>query len=445
MRAWADRAPGGRPIRILHAARNIANQPADVVRALRALGHEAEVWEYGDHPFAYEVDRTIPLDQEARDPTVFWRTFLDAIERFDVLHFHFARSLFPNAWGGVPPFWDLPIYRILGKKVFFTFHGSDIRMRRIHEQVNPWSYYKFSDIPSDDDRAEKVIEVCRTYANRMFVTSIDYLHFVPEAEVLPRVIDLSRWPEQPPAQREVPVVLHVPSRRGTKGTDLILAGLERLRAAGIPFEQRLLEGVPHEEAKRAIADADVVVDNVLTGDYEVVSIEAMAASRVAVANVGPDALAGFPDAPVWSLDPDTFDARMTTLLTDRALRLALASRGRAYVAGIHDASVIARRLVEVYAADSPPVPARVFPDWLSIDSARRIETLDRRLGRTELELLRTRVREEGLRRRLGLPPLGPIDAPVDMGLADRLRTLLPESVKRPLRRARARLAGRRRR
>lgn len=424
-----------RPIRILHAARNIANQPADVVRALRTLGHDAEVWEFDENPFGYAVDRTIPLDHETRDPSVFWRTFREAIDRFDVFHFHFARTLFPNQWGGLPPFWDLPMYRALGKKVFFTFHGSDVRVRRIHEQVNPWSYYRFSDIASDDDRTEKVIEVCRTYADRMFVVSVDYLHFVPEAEVLPRVIDLAGWPEQTPAQRDVPVVLHVPSRRGTKGTDMILAGLERLRAAGVPFEERLLEGVPHDEAKGAIADADVVVDNVLTGDYEVVSMEAMASSRVAVANIGDDVRAAFPDAPVWSLDPDSFDARMTQLLTDVALRRDLAARGRAYVARVHDAPVIARRLVAAYEADYPPVPVRAFPDWLSLEGARRIETLERRLSRAEVELGRTRVREEQLRHRLGLPSLGPVDATVAPSLGDRLRTALPEPVKGPLRRA----------
>ena len=142
-------------------------------RALRRLGYEAEVWEYGDNPFGYEVDRTIPLDTEARDPSVFWQTFQEAIERFDVFHFHFARTFFPNDWGGLPPFWDLPIYRILGKKVYFTFHGTDIRIRRIHEQVNPWSHYRTSDIASDDDRTEKVIEVCRAYADELFVVSVD--------------------------------------------------------------------------------------------------------------------------------------------------------------------------------------------------------------------------------------------------------------------------------
>ena len=96
----------------------------------------------------------------------------------------------------------------------------------------------------------------------------------------------------------MPVVLHLPSRRGTKGTERILAGLERLKDEGVAFELRLLEGVPHDEAKRAIADADVVVDNLITGDYEVVSMEAMAESRVAVANVLPTVAAAFPDAPV---------------------------------------------------------------------------------------------------------------------------------------------------
>lgn len=437
-------APSGeRPLRILHAARNIANQPADVVRALRRLGHEAEVWEYDVNPFGYPVDRTIPLDREALDPTVFWRTFQEAIERFDVLHFHFARTLFPSDWGGLPPFWDLPIYRILGKKVFFTFHGTDIRIRRIHEQINPWSHYRTSDIPADDDRTEKVIEVCRTYADGLFVVSVEYLHFVPDAAVMPRVIDLEAWPVQPAAQRDVPVVLHVPSRRGTKGTDRILAGLERLREEGVPFEVRLLENVPHAEAKRAIADADVVVDNLITGDYEVVSIETMASSRVPVANVSPAVVAAFPDAPVWAVDPDTFVDRMRTLLTDADLRLDLARRGRDYVARVHDASVVAGRLVEAYEAPPRVLPAsgRAFPDWLSMGPARRIERLETQLSRAEVELARTRLREEELRARLGLPSLGPVTGHVAPTAADRLRTFLPEPVKRPLRRWRARVSG----
>jgi glycosyltransferase involved in cell wall biosynthesis len=424
-------------MRILHAARNIANQPGYTVAALRRLGYEAEVWEYGPaNAFEFPVDRRIPLDR--RDPRIFWDTFQDAIDRFDVFHFHFGRSLFPDQWGGVPPLWDLPIYRALGKKVFFTFHGSDCRIRAVHLERNPWSYYRTSDIASDDDRTQKVIQAIRTYADRMFIVSPDYFEFIPDAVVMPRVIDLTEWPVQDPVQREVPVVLHVPSRRGTKGTERILAGLEALKAEGVPFEMRLLEGVPHDEARRAIQDADIVVDNVITGDYEVVSIEAMASGRVAVANVFPEVAAAYPSPPVYSVTPDDFVARMRSLVADVDGRRALAARGRDYVAAVHDASVIAARLVPYYEAPSSPVVQRTFPDWLSLEPQRKIEHLD-------AMLMRAQAREADLRRRLGLP----VDEVGDLRTSsEKAKDVLPDRIRLPLRRARADLRtwlGRRRR
>ncbi len=347
------------PLRILHAARNPADQAGVVVRALRRLGHEAEVWVYDENPFHYAVDREI--DIRSGDPQIFWRTFQEAIERFDIIHFHFGRSLFPDDWGGVPPLWDLPIYRILGKKVFVTWHGSDCRQMRVHLERNPWSYFKYSDIRPDDDRTAKVVEVFRTYADRQFVTAPDYLDYVPDAEVIGRVVDLTEWPEQAPDQREHPHLLHVPSRRGTKGTELLLPAVEQLKAEGLDFEFRLLEGVPHDQARRAIQDADVVVDNLITGDYELVSIEAMASSRVAVANIQTASARTFPDAPIYSLDPDNVVERLRALITDVELRRSLAARGRAHVAATHDAGVAAERLARglphrVEARRAPGVP-----------------------------------------------------------------------------------------
>jgi hypothetical protein len=436
MRRW--RPPD--PMRILHAARNIANQPGDTVRALRRLGHEAELWEYGPNPFDYPTDRRIDLKQG--DPTVFWRTFLESIERFDVIHFHFARTFFPNAWGGVPAFWDLPIYRMLGKKVFFTFHGSDIRIRRIHEQVNPWSYYRYSDIASDDDRTEKVIEAIRTYANRMFIQSIDYRHFVPEAEVVERIIDLSTWPEQLPEQRPEPVILHVPSRRGTKGTEFVIAGMKQLAEQGHQFTFKLLEGVSHDEARRAIQAADIVIDNLLTGDYEVVSLETMASSRVALANIQASVAAAYPDAPVVSADPDTFVARMAELIADLDGRRELAARGRPYVARIHDAPVIAEKLLGFYRADYPPVRPGVLPDWFSLDGKRQIERLESRIAGLEQEVARERHAQNRLRSQLGQPPLPIAERGDPRQLSEKAKAALPEPIRLALRRTRARVSRR---
>jgi glycosyltransferase involved in cell wall biosynthesis len=411
-----------RPLRILHAARNPADQAGVVVRALRRLGHHAEVWVYDENPFHFAVDREI--DIRSGDPQIFWRTFQDAIEQFDVIHFHFGRTLFPEDWGGVPPLWDLPIYRILGKKVFATWHGSDCRQMRIHLERNPWSYFRYSDIRPDDDRTAKVIEVFRTYADRQFVTAPDYLDYIPDAEVIGRVVELAEWPEQAPEQRQRPQLLHLPSRRGTKGTEFLLPAIEQLRRDGLEFDFQLLEGVPHDEARWAIRNADVVIDNLITGDYELVSSEAMASSRVAVANIQAASSRAFPEAPVYSLDPGTVVDRLRALISDVPLRRQLAARGRPYVAANHDAGVAAHRLLAAYVAPSRPVERQAFPDWVSLATARRVEIVERHLAEA-------RTRELDYRRRLGLP----VEVPVARTATDRL----PMPIRLFLRRWRARV------
>src|SRR5438874_6026557 len=121
MRGRRDRM---RAMRILHAPSNVANQAWASAQGLRALGHEVEVWHYGPNPYGFRADRTIELGDDPRRAV---DVFVEALARgFDVFHFHFARSLIP-AVGGLPWFWDLPVLRALGKRVVFTFPGSDVR------------------------------------------------------------------------------------------------------------------------------------------------------------------------------------------------------------------------------------------------------------------------------------------------------------------------------
>lgn len=418
--------PGVQPLRILHAPRNVAGQAGDVVAALRRLGHEAELWEERPEAFGRSADRV--LDQGDRDARSVWTAITEAVDRFDVVHFHFGQTLVPRGFAGLPPFWDLPVYRSLGLRVYFTFHGSEVRIGRIHGEMNPWSRLFAGSSEPDDDHTEKSIQVMRTYADRMFVVSVNYLRYVPDAAYLPRVIDLSRWPVVTSAQRQRPVIVHAPTRRGTKGTDLILAGLERLRAEGLEFELRLLEGVPHDRVRGELADADVLVDNVIAGSYGIVSLEAMACGKVAVANLSEDLRAAHPDVPVVDANPDTFADTMRLLIRDPERRQALAARGRPFVERVHDADVIAGRLVEAYRAPRVEALRRTMPDWMSSARVRRIETLETRMGRLETDLARTRRREADLRRRLGLDPQRPPSR-----LRRLARRFLPVSVRSRLR------------
>jgi glycosyltransferase involved in cell wall biosynthesis len=365
-------------MRILHAPSNIANQAWYAAKGLRVLGHDAEVWHYGRPRFDFPADRVI--DTSARDENAMWELLLEAIDRFDVFHFHFARSLIPT-WTRVPLLWDVPILRMLGKKIFFTFHGVDCVVRKIHEETNPWSYFRYSDLDADDDMILKRTHVIRTYADEMFVVSTEYFPFVPDARWVPRIIDLGEWPEQEPEIRSVPRVLHMPSLRGKKGTEMILRGLRELETEGLRFETALVEGVSHAEAKEQIRSADIVIDNVITGDYEVISMETMASGRVAVANMSDGVLDAYGgDVPVYNVDPSTFVDRMRALIADRSTCLDLARRGRAHVARHHDAPVVAALLAERYAASDPKMPRRAYPDWFTSGDERKLEDLDRRVA-----------------------------------------------------------------
>jgi len=401
-------------VRILHAPSNPAGQASALVAALRRLGHDAQLWQYGAHAFGYPADRTILI---TGDPRVPWRTLIEAVDSFDVVHLHFGRSLFPD-WPGVPALWDVPLYRVLGVKLFHTFHGSDARLRRVHLAANPWSHLLGTDVRSDDARTEKVIEIFRTYAERNFVVAPDYLAYVPDAELLPRAVDLRAVPARDPDQRPIPRLLHAPSRRATKGTEHVLGAVEALRREHVPLHFELIEGVSHERVLAAIADADIVIDNVISGDYELVSIEAMASSRVAVANRLEPSLVAFPGAPVWNVDPEHLVDQLRALMLDVDLRRSLAAQGRAYVASVHDANAVASKLVEAYEQPSRPIDARSMPDWVSLAPARRVELLERRLAENEWHIA-------DYRRRLGLPADRRVERPwkdrLPMGLRLRLR------------------------
>ena len=135
-------------MRILHAPSNIANQAWYAAKGLRQLGHEAEVWEYDTNRFGFPVDRAI--DTSAHDTKMVLDLLNEAVDRFDVFHFHFARTLIPS-WVPMPFLWDLPLLRMLGKKIFMTFHGIDCTIRRVHEEYNPFSFFRYSDLDADDD------------------------------------------------------------------------------------------------------------------------------------------------------------------------------------------------------------------------------------------------------------------------------------------------------
>jgi glycosyltransferase involved in cell wall biosynthesis len=360
-------------MRILHAPSNIANQAWALAEGFRALGHDVEVWHYGPNKFDFPADRTVPFPPEK--PADLWRLVDEALERFDVFHFHYARSLIPRQVGAIPGLWDLPLYRAAGKPVFFTFHGSDVRLRSKHMARERWSYFKYADVPCDEDDIRKRLAIIRTYASRLFVCSPVNEAWVPDARFHPRAILTTLWPFVGPRNRDVPVVAHVPSRRSTKGTDVVLRAVEEAKTKGLEFEFRLIENLPHADVRTAVEEADVLVDNLLLGDYEVTGLEAMCLGKTVIARLDEVVEKMMGPVPVLNANPDTFAGVLAKAIGDPDLRKEMGEQARAFVERNHDATEVARRILPDYEkpAGTPPLS---FPDWAAISSARREERLE---------------------------------------------------------------------
>lgn len=240
---------------------------------------------------------------------------------------------------------DLPELRRAGIQVAVMFHGSDIRSPDRHAELHPFS--PFRDPKTEADR--KLVEVLRrktgemaawldTFEGPVFVSTPDLLDDVPRAGWLPVVVDLAQWTEgtRVPLEREVPVVVHAPSRPFMKGSDLIEPTLRDLEARGL-IEYRRLQHIPQSEFVGVVQDADIVLDHFVIGNYGVVTCQAMAAGRVTIANIAQRVRDRVPaEIPTLQADPDTLGAVIEGVLADRDAARATAARGRAFVREFHD-------------------------------------------------------------------------------------------------------------
>ena len=64
-----------------------------------------------------------------------------------------------------------------------------------------------------------------------------------------------------------------------KGSSVFINTIRELIEEGYPFELKLLEKVPNSEIKTAIAEADIIADQLVVGWYAMFAIEAMAMGK----------------------------------------------------------------------------------------------------------------------------------------------------------------------
>ncbi len=308
-----------RELRVTHCPVNIAGIPWENVQALRRKGVDARlvVFERGRlHP---EAD--LSLDRHGgivRRQAAQWQALLKLLPQTDVFHFYFGLTLVPKSV-------QFPILRALRKRSVFHFLGSDIRGKTPAELAYG------------------------SRAGARIVGSFDALRWVPDAELVPPGLDLRPFTPAPPASdRARPVVVHAPSDRAKKGTDHVIAA-----CAQLPVELDIVENVPHDEARKRYARADIAVDQLNAGWHGVFALEAMALGKPVLTYLKPEVVAKAETAygvkvPIVPATKETLVEALRPLVDSPAERRRVGAESRAYVEHVHDIDKIAERLVDIY-------------------------------------------------------------------------------------------------
>lgn len=364
---------------VLYAPRNISGQASQYAAGVRPLGIKAEVWSYGPTAFGFQADRVIDKQRYITDPSYRWSVVDDAVRGFDVFHFQYASSLIIPRGFAAPYLWDIPLLKSLGKKVFMHFRGSDVRLRSMHVQREPESYFLTSSIGCDEEQILGKIDICRRFCDGLFVSTPGLLDYVPDASWVPHAIDPEQWNRPRVAERRIPVVTHVPSRRGTKSSDVVDRILVALQAAGT-CTYRPMKSLDHQQLVLALQDADIVVDSLGIGDHGLISVEAMAAGAIAVCHIHPCNRERNPGVPVVEASSETLASVIERLARQPEERRELRQRGLAWVRARHDRACIGRYLAAEYAK---PVfePDVSYPAWPRSETRERVLQLEAQLVR----------------------------------------------------------------
>jgi hypothetical protein len=320
---------------------NMAGQGWAWSRAvLRELpGVEVEVFAVPHPTLAFPVDVALPADAFARDAR--WQTEFELHVRSELTHLLIeAGRPVAGTLNGHTFAADAARMRAAGLAVGLVFHGSEIRDPRLHAQRYDWSPFRDPKDPLTarlQRQVDALAPLVAEFDGPTYVSTPDLLDDVPGATWLPVVVDGSVWtPGEEPLRRDRPVVVHAPSHRALKGTELIEPVLARLEADGL-ITYRRIEGVPAASVPALIRDADVVLDHFGIGNYGVLTCEAMATGRVSISHIHERVRARVPaEIPTLEATPDTLADVLRRVVSERDWARSVAARGPAFVREWHD-------------------------------------------------------------------------------------------------------------
>ncbi len=334
----------------LSRAMRRAGYESDTVALYESRIYPRELFDHAPHSTARNI--VVMYVQDQMRPYVF---FVRALRQYDVFHFFFDGGLLVRTpYSSI----ELPLLRLLGKKVVLMPYGSDAFA--FDAIGNPlWRGALMIEYALLGDRTEEIQRRVRRLTKHadIVVGSVVHVACLPRWDVLPVTaypIDVDAIEPVPPAGDGPIRIVHSSNHRGAKGTDFLIAAVEELRGEGYDLELDVIERVPNTEAVARMAAADVYVDQLVFG-YAMAALEAMALGKVVISGIedSPDytlfrRYSYLDECPIVPASPETIAQVLRDLIAERHAWESIGTESRAYVERWHSYPAAAELYGAIY-------------------------------------------------------------------------------------------------
>jgi len=256
---------------------------------------------------------------------------------------------------------DLKLMKLLKKKRFIEWVGSDMRIPEITMRESKWykqifnNGYEYREMESKEN-SYKIQEKFAKYGfNPMLVPEMN-LFLKPglfENVFLTqyRVFQNEKFPEAfypVPVKKKI-IIVHSPSAIFAKGSGYIIDTVTELKKK-YEIEFIMLHKVSRQVVLETMKSCDIFIDQIILGSYAAAAIEAMSWGKPTIAYIMPSVYRmGIPeDCPVVNANPDTLKDKLTELIENPQLRHDIGVKSREYAQHFHNADILAKELLQTY-------------------------------------------------------------------------------------------------
>ena len=257
-------------------------------------------------------------------------------------------------------FWELPLLKLLGKRIIYIYHGSD--SRPVYLDGNFAGKLGGAELATAAALQRRTIHRIESYAD-FIVNNPAQGHFFTRPFVAFLQLGIPFQPQTKPAAPAADKpgvrVLHCPSNPEVKGSEQIRRVIRSLQTRGFMIDWVELIDRPNSEVMAELVRCDLIVDQ-LYSDTPMAGFATEAAffgKPAVVAGYYQDHALDFspdPAPPSYYCLPDELEQTLVHVLESPAEREEMGRKAQAFVTGHWSAARVAGRLLRMLESGAPP-------------------------------------------------------------------------------------------